>query len=142
MDELVASMTVRRRFNTLLISTFAAIGLVLVAMGVFGMMSTFVTQRRHEIGVRMALGADVKRVIGLILGYSSRLLAIGVAAGLIGLLASTRLLATLLYAVSPTDPAILVGGSALVVVVGLIGAVLPALRAARVEPVAALRNEH
>jgi ABC-type antimicrobial peptide transport system permease subunit len=61
---------------------------------------------------------------------------------LIGLLASTRLLATLLYAVSPTDPAILVGGSALVVVVGLIGAVLPALRAARVEPVAALRTEH
>ena len=142
MDEVVASMTVRRRFNTLLISTFAALSLVLVAMGVFGMMSTFVTQRQHEIGVRMALGADVRRVMGLILGYSTRLLATGVVVGLIGLLVSTRLIGSLLYAVSPTDPTILVGGTALVVVVGLIGAFLPALRATRVEPVAALRSEH
>ncbi len=141
-DEVLASVTVRRRFNTLLIAVFSGVGLVLVAMGVFGMMSTFVTQRRHEIGVRMALGADQPRVLRLVFGYSMRLLGIGAAVGLVVILASGKLIESLLYAVNPADPIILVGGTAFVLLIGLLGAFFPALRAARVDPVAALRSEN
>jgi ABC-type antimicrobial peptide transport system permease subunit len=112
----------------------------LVAMGVFGMMSTFVTQRQHEIGVRMALGADHRRVLRLVFGYSIRLLGIGLLAGLAVTLLSGRLMESLLYAVDPADPFILVAGTAFVLLIGLLGAFLPALRAARVDPVAALRS--
>ena len=142
LDEVIASVTVRRRFNTLLISIFSVVGIVLVAMGVFGMMSTFVTQRQHEIGVRMALGADQPRVLSLVFGYSMRLLGIGVAVGLAVILASGKLIESLLYAVNPADPIILVGGTAFVFLIGLLGAFLPAIQAARVDPVAALRSEN
>jgi ABC-type antimicrobial peptide transport system permease subunit len=111
-------------------------------MGVFGMMSTFVTQRQHEIGVRMALGADQPRVLSLVFGYSMRLLGIGVAVGLAVILASGKLIESLLYAVNPADPIILVGGTAFVFLIGLLGAFLPAIRAAKVDPVAALRSEN
>lgn len=142
LDEVIASVTVRRRFNTLLISIFSVVGIVLVAMGVFGMMSTFVTQRQHEIGVRMALGADQPRVLRLVFSYSMRLLGIGVAVGLAVTLASGKLIESLLYAVNPADPIILVGGTAFVLLIGLLGAFLPAIRAAQVDPVAALRSEN
>ena len=142
LDQVIASATVRRRFNTLLITIFSVVGIVLVAMGVFGMMSTFVTQRRHEIGVRMALGADQPRVLRLVFGYSMRLLGIGVAVGLAVILVSRKLIESLLYAVNPADPVILIGGTALVVLIGLLGAFLPAMRAVRVDPVAALRSEN
>jgi len=142
LDEVIASATVRRRFNTLLITIFSAVGIVLVAMGVFGMMSTFVTQRQHEIGVRMALGADQPRVLRLVFGYSMRLLGIGVAVGLAVILVSGKLIESLLYAVNPADPVVLMGGTAFVLLIGLLGAFMPALRAARVDPVAALRKEN
>jgi putative ABC transport system permease protein len=140
LDEVIASATVRRRFDTLLITIFSAVGIVLVAMGVFGMMSTFVTQRQHEIGVRMALGADQPRVLRLIFGYSIRLLGIGVAVGLAVILVSGKLIESLLYAVNPADPVVLMGGTAFVLLIGLLGAFMPALRATRVDPVAALRK--
>ncbi len=142
LDQVIASATMRRRFNTLLISIFSLVGIVLVAMGVFGMMSTFVAQRRHEIGVRMALGADQPRVLRLVFGYSVRLLAVGVAVGLAVILVSGRLIESLLYAVNPADPILLLGGTALVLLIGLLGAFMPALRATRVDPVAALRSEN
>jgi putative ABC transport system permease protein len=140
LDEVISSATLRRRFNTLLISIFSLVSIILVAMGVFGMMSTFVTQRQHEIGVRMALGADHRRVLRLVFGYSIRLLGIGLLAGLAVTLLSGRLMESLLYAVDPADPFILVAGTAFVLLIGLLGAFLPALRAARVDPVAALRS--
>ena len=142
LDEVIASVSVRRRFNTLLISIFGVVGIVLVAMGVFGMMSTFVTQRQHEIGVRMALGADQPRVLRLVLGYSMRLLGVGVAVGLAAILVSGKLIESLLYAVNPADPIVLMGGSVFVLLIGLLGAFMPALRATRVDPVAALRSEN
>jgi putative ABC transport system permease protein len=142
LDEVIAAATVRRRFNTLLISIFSVVGIVLVAMGVFGMMSTFVTQRQHEIGVRMALGADQPRVLRLVFGYSMRLLGIGAAVGLVVILVSGKLIESLLYAVNPADPIVLMGGTAFVLLIGLLGAFIPALRATRVDPVAALRKEN
>ena len=142
LDEVIAMATVRRRFNTLLITTFSVVGIVLVAMGVFAMMSTFVAQRRHEIGVRMALGADQPRVLRLVFGYSARLLVIGIAVGLAVILVSGRLIESLLDAVNPADPIILLAGTTLVLLIGLLGAFMPALRATRVDPVAALRTEN
>lgn len=142
LNQVIASATVRRRFNTLLISIFSLVGIVLVAMGIFGMMSTFVSQRRHEIGVRMALGADQPRVLRLVFGYSMRLLGTGIAVGLALILVSGKLIESLLYAVNPSDPVILIGGTAFVLLIGLLGAFLPAMRALRVDPVAALRSEN
>lgn len=141
-DEVIASVTMRRRFNTLLISIFSLVGIVLVAMGVFGMMSTFVTQRQHEIGIRMALGADQIRVLRLVFGYSMRLLGIGIAVGLVVILVSGKLIESLLYAVDPADPIVLMGGTAFVLLIGLLGAFMPALRATRIDPGAALRIEN
>lgn len=141
MDQILSSANERRRFNTLLMSIFALLGLMLLAAGIFGMMSNFVTQRSHEIGVRIALGADTLRVLGLVLGYAGRLLVLGVAIGIAAALASSRLLEGLLYAVSPTDPTILVLGLFFVVLIGLLGAVTPALRATRIDPVVTLRGE-
>lgn len=142
LGEVIASSTMRRRFNTLLITTFSVVGIILVAMGVFAMMSTFVTQRQHEIGVRMALGADQPWVLRMVFGYSMRLLGIGAAVGLVVILISGKLLESLLYAVDPADPIVLMGGTAFVLMIGLMGAFIPALRATRVDPAAALRKEN
>jgi len=141
LGEVVDSSTARRRFNTLVIATFACIGLLLVAAGIFGTMSTFVAQRRHEIGVRMALGADDRKILRLVFVYVTRLAAAGIVVGTVGVLASTQVIESLLYSVSPMDPTILVGGAGFVVVVGLLGAMLPAAQAMRIDPSVVLRTD-
>jgi predicted permease len=140
-DMLVDQSMARRRFNTILIGVFAVLGLILVAAGIYGVMAYFVSQRSHEIGVRIALGADRRGVLKMVLGQGLRLTALGVALGLIGVFAATKVIAGMVYGVSPTDPTTLIAGLAFLLVVGTAGSLIPASRATRVDPVSALREE-
>ncbi len=139
--DVLSSTLARRRFNTLLIGIFATIALILVAAGIYGVMSFYVAQRRHEIGIRVALGARRADVQKLVLGRGLSLAAIGVVVGLVGVFATTKLTASMVYGVSPIDLMTVVGGTTFLVVIGLLGSLVPALRATRVNPILALREE-
>ncbi len=139
--DLLGKAMARRRFNTLLIGIFAVVGLTLVAAGVYGMMAFFVAQRRHEIGVRIAMGADRLRVQKLVFGQGLKLALIGVALGLAGVVATTDLTESMVYGISPADPVTVLCGSFVLVAIGLLGSLVPALRATRVDPIQALREE-
>ena len=141
MSQLLGETTAARRFNMLLLGVFALLALVLASVGIFGVMSYMVTQRTHEIGIRMALGARVSDVIRLIVGRGMTLVVIGVALGLAGAFFVTRVMKGLLYGVSATDPLTFVGVSLVLSAVALVACLIPARRAARVDPMIALRNE-
>jgi len=130
-----------RRFLTVLIAALAGAALLLVAIGLYGLMATIVAQRSHEIGVRMALGADARAVMELVLGRSFRMAFAGVGLGLAGVLASSSLLGSLLYEARPIDPWLLGVGVLVVLLTAMTGASVPAWRAARVSPTTALRAE-
>ncbi len=140
-ETLVAESIARRRFNTILVVLFAGLGLVLVAAGIFGAMSYFVHQRMHEIGVRMALGANRQGVLKLVLLQGLKLAALGVVAGMAGVFATMKLTESMVYGVRPTDPLTLVGGIVFLVAIGLVASAIPARRATKVDPVLALRRE-
>jgi putative ABC transport system permease protein len=139
--DVLSATLARRRFNTLLIGIFATIALILVAAGIYGVMSFFVAQRTHEIGIRVAMGAGWAGVQRLVLRQGLKLATIGVAVGLVGVFATTKLTESMVHGVSPTDPATLAGGMAFLVGLGLLGSLLPALRASRIDPILALRDE-
>jgi ABC-type antimicrobial peptide transport system permease subunit len=120
---------------------FAAIAVVLAAVGVYGVISYAVSQRTQEIGVRVALGAQRSDVFRLIVGHGMQLGGIGIAIGLVGALGVTRFLRTMLFGVSPFDPASFVGVSALLAAIAILASYIPARRAARVDPVEALRYD-
>jgi putative ABC transport system permease protein len=129
------------RFQTLLTGLFAALALVLAAVGVYGVVSYTVAQRAHEIGVRVALGARTRDVLRLVVGQGMRPVLFGVVAGLAASFALTRLLEGLLFGVSATDPATFAATAAVLAAVALAACLLPALRATRVDPAAALKHE-
>jgi putative ABC transport system permease protein len=141
MEEVVVGSLATPRFYTLLLGIFAGLALALAAAGVYGVMSYSVSRRTQEIGIRMALGAQPGAVLRLMFWQGGKWILFGVAAGVLGAVATTRLIAKLLYGVSPTDTATLILVSLLLVAVALAASYLPARRAARVEPVAALRHE-
>ncbi|HSU81105.1 MAG TPA: FtsX-like permease family protein, partial [Thermoanaerobaculia bacterium] len=141
MDQVISDSLASRRLNLWLLALFAGIALALSAAGLYGVISYLVAQRTREIGMRMALGAQTRDVIGLVMRQGSRLTAAGIAAGLLGALALTRWLESLLDGVSSRDPLTFTGIAALLVAVALLASWLPARRAARVEPIVAIRNE-
>jgi putative ABC transport system permease protein len=129
------------RFNLILLSVFAGIGLVLAIVGVYGVMSAAVSQQRHEIGVRMALGAGSSTIARMIVARGSRLLLLGMAIGLAGSVVLARLLARQVWNVSAFDPIAFAIVSCVLLAAGLQACLWPALRAARTDPVIALRQD-
>jgi predicted permease len=130
-----------QRFNSILLSAFAAIALLLAAIGIYGVMSYLVSLRTQEIGIRMALGARMNQVMGLVMGHALRLILGGVAAGAALAIASTRYLSSLLYRVTANDALTLCAVACLIAAVALFASYFPALRASRVDPLTALRSE-
>jgi putative ABC transport system permease protein len=141
MEQLMYESVAQPRFRTFLIGLFAALALLLAAVGIYGVMSQMVAQRTHEIGIRMALGAQARDVLGLALRHGMSLAIIGIAIGMAGALALTRLMGSLLFEVSATDPMTFAGVAMLQAVVALLACYIPARRATKVDPVVALRCE-
>jgi predicted permease len=130
-----------RRFNTLLLGLFAAVAVLLITAGEYGVLAYDVVRRRHEIGVRTALGADRHRIVWLVVSRGFKLAVIGTALGFAGAAASAQVLGSLLYRVAPLHPGSLALAAAVLILVGFLASVLPAMRAASIDPVRALQSE-
>jgi ABC-type antimicrobial peptide transport system permease subunit len=141
MNQQFDEITARPRFNGLLFGSFAAIALLLAMVGVYGVISFTVASRTHEIGIRMALGADASRVIRLILRDALIPTVFGIAIGLGGAIAASRSLASLLYDIKPTDPPTYIVASIALAGVGIAAALVPARRAANVDPMSVLKTD-
>jgi putative ABC transport system permease protein len=141
MDQILAQIVAQPRFQAWTLSVFGAIALALAALGLYGVLACAVTQRQREIGVRMALGAQRRDVLNLIVGQGMRLVALGAALGLFGSLTLTRVLRNLLFEVKPSDPFTLAAVTLLLVLVAWLACYLPARRAANADSMAALRYE-
>jgi ABC-type antimicrobial peptide transport system permease subunit len=141
MDRIVAQKVADPRFYALLLGSFSAIALILAAGGIYGLISYSVNQRTHEIGIRMALGAQARDVLALVVKQGVKLMLAGLVVGLTGAFVLTRVLSRFLYQVSVTDPLTFAVLSVLLGTVGLLACYVPARRATRVDPITALRGE-
>jgi predicted permease len=141
MDSIVSGSIATKRFSMFLLSVFAALALLLSAVGIYGVISYLAGQRVHEIGIRMALGAQQRDVLRLVIGEGARMALIGIAAGLVAAVAMTRLMANMLYGVTTHDPLTFFGVTIVLAGVALAACYIPARRAVRVDPIVALRYE-
>ena len=141
LDSLLANSIARARFSALLLAVFAGLAVALSSIGIYGVISYAVTQRSHEIGVRMALGAQGSDVVKLVLRSGMMLAVTGVLLGLAGAFALTRVMTSLLFGVTPTDALTFASVSALLLLIALVACYLPARRATKLDPLAALRYE-
>ncbi len=141
MEQMVTDSVSTRRITLILLGLFSGLALVLVVVGVYGVISYAVTQRTREIGIRMALGAERSEVLKMVVGNSLKLTLVGVGLGIVGALALTHFLASLLYNVKPTDLLTFVAASFALTAVALLASYIPARRAAKVDPMVALRYE-
>jgi len=141
LEQIISGSLAERRFAMLVLIIFAATALLLAAVGIYGVMSYAVTRRTHELGIRVAMGASRREIVGLVVQQGMRLAAIGMAAGLVAAIGLTRLMAGLLYGVRPADPATLAAVALLLGGIALMACYIPARRATAVDPVVALRCE-
>ncbi len=141
MESILSDSLVQRRFAMILLGAFAALAVLLACVGIYGVMAYLVSQRTQEVGIRMALGAKRSDVLAMVLRTGARLAAIGVVAGVLGAIALTRLMGNLLFQVSPADPLVLACVCALLAIVAIAACLIPARRAASIEPMQALRTE-
>ena len=141
MEQLRGDLISDRRFTLILVGVFAALALVLAAIGIYGVISYTVAQRTREIGIRMALGANSRQILMLILGGGTRLAALGILLGAAGAFGLTRFIRSFLYGVSPSDPLTFAGISLILAAVALLASYVPARRAIKVDPNTALRYE-
>jgi len=141
LDEILAADVAGPRFYAFLVGSFAALASLLSAVGLFGLVAYLVGQRTHEMGIRVALGARPSQLVGMVVAGGLRLSALGIAAGLLASLAATRLLASLLFDLSPTDPRVLAGVAALMLAIAAAACYVPARRVLRLDPLEALRAE-
>jgi len=140
-EEIISDSLAAKRFAMMLLGAFAAAAVLLASVGIYGLISYFVGQRTHEIGVRIALGAQRRNVLGLVVGQGFALTLVGIACGLAGAVGMTRFLSTLLYGVRPTDPLTFAAVAALLAGVALLACYIPSRRASKVDPIVALRHE-
>jgi putative ABC transport system permease protein len=141
LETTLSQMLAPHRFVMILLSLFAGIALTLASVGIYGLLQYSTTQQTRDIGIRMALGARRIDILRAILSHGLRLTLIGVVIGLAGAVALTRILSSLLYDVTPTDPLTLTSVSLLLAAIALLAGYIPARRAARIDPVVALRYE-
>jgi ABC-type antimicrobial peptide transport system permease subunit len=141
LPDILSGELVQQRLGTVLLAVFAGLALLLASIGIYGVLSYGVAQRTQEIGVRMALGATRTRVLRLVIGDAVILSAAGIGLGLVGAIGLTRLMATLLFGISTTDPLTFASVPAILVMVSLLASYVPALRATRVDPIDAVRYE-
>jgi predicted permease len=141
MNDVIAGSLARRRFSMTLLNAFAAVALLLASVGLYGVISYLVGQRTHELGVRIALGAGRREVLRLVINHGMKMALGGVAIGLIAAFGLTRLMANMLYGVSPTDPVTFAAIALLLAAVAMAACLVPAWRATKVDPLVALRHE-
>jgi len=141
MDQIISRSLADRRFALQLLAVFAAVALLLAAVGIYGVMSYSLSQRTHEVGIRVALGAQRLDILRLALGEGLRIVVIGLLSGLLGAAVITRVFRSMLFEVHPMDPLTFFSVSALLAGVALLACYLPARRATRVDPLAALRQD-
>lgn len=141
LEQVIAKSIARQRFNMLLLAIFAGVALVLASVGLYGVMNYSATQRTHEVGIRMALGATRTDIMRLVVGNGMLLTLVGIAIGVVASFGLTRVMQSFLFGVGATDAVTFVAVSTLLIVVALIANYIPARRATRVNPVIALRYE-
>ena len=140
-DEIISRSLSARRFAMILLAVFAVLALVLSSIGIYGVISYIAGQRTHEIGIRIALGAQRSDILKIVLGQGARLAVMGVAIGLAAAAGLTRLMTTILYGVSATDPVTFASVAIVLTIVALAACYIPARRAMRTDPMVALRYE-